>query len=258
MVAGTPNVNSRLSELSLYWTPTTYFDAGQENLVGGYSSPTVYTQRMDACGVREVPDIDLSVSLTYDAKGTLSIDVSTTLNTYINLAPNKPSTPSGTSTGTLETMYTYTASTTDPDGDQVSYMFDWGDGTFSEWIGPYDSGEEASSEHSWDVSDTYQIRVKAKDVTGAESEWSNIKWAFFEGLPYVCGNANGDASVNVSDAVYIINYVFVGGTAPDPLEAANANCDSSVNVSDAVYIINFVFVGGNAPCDTDADGVPDC
>lgn len=65
-----------------------------------------------------------------------------------------------------------------------------------------------------------------------------------------CGNANGDASVNVSDAVYIINFVFVGGNGPLPVRACgNANGDVSVNVSDAVYIINFVFVGGNAPGD---------
>ncbi len=65
-----------------------------------------------------------------------------------------------------------------------------------------------------------------------------------------CGDANNDGSVNVSDAVYIINFVFVGGGAPQPVQACgDANSDASVNVSDAVYIINFVFVGGGAPTD---------
>jgi hypothetical protein len=77
-------------------------------------------------------------------------------------------------------------------------------------------------------------------------------------LPYMCGDANGDLTVNVSDAVHIINYVFVGGTAPDPLESGDANCDQTVNVSDAVWIINYVFIGGNLPCDQDGDGSPDC
>ena len=68
-------------------------------------------------------------------------------------------------------------------------------------------------------------------------------------MPYVnkCGDANNDQSVNVSDAVYIINYVFSGGNPPDPIETGDANCDSSVNVSDAVYIINYVFVPGSPP-----------
>lgn len=76
--------------------------------------------------------------------------------------------------------------------------------------------------------------------------------------PVLCGDANNDSSINVSDAVYLINYVFVGGSPPNPYEAGNPNCDESVNVSDAVWIINYVFVGGNSPCDTDGNGIPDC
>ncbi len=65
---------------------------------------------------------------------------------------------------------------------------------------------------------------------------------------YLCGDANGDESVNVADGVFIINFVFKGGTNPDPEEAADANCDSGLNVGDAVYVINYVFKGGPAPC----------
>ncbi|MBD3382440.1 MAG: hypothetical protein GF404_09615 [candidate division Zixibacteria bacterium] len=75
---------------------------------------------------------------------------------------------------------------------------------------------------------------------------------------YLCGDANSDEQVNVSDAVYIISYTFGGGTSPDPIESAEVNCDGSVNVSDAVYLINYAFSGGNPPCDIDADGQPDC
>jgi hypothetical protein len=76
--------------------------------------------------------------------------------------------------------------------------------------------------------------------------------------PYICGDANADEVVNVSDAVAIINYVFVGGDPPDPIESGDCNCDGTCNVSDAVWIINFVFAGGNEPCDTDGDHNPDC
>jgi Arylsulfotransferase (ASST)/Dockerin type I domain len=78
------------------------------------------------------------------------------------------------------------------------------------------------------------------------------------GTEYICGDANTDATVNVSDAVWIINYVFVGGDPPAPLESGDSNCDGTCNVSDAVWIINYVFVGGNEPCDTDGDDIPDC
>ena len=64
----------------------------------------------------------------------------------------------------------------------------------------------------------------------------------------ICGDANDDASVNVSDAVVIVNFVFIGGQPPQPILACgDANTDASVNVSDAVWIINYVFIGGSAP-----------
>jgi Dockerin type I domain len=66
---------------------------------------------------------------------------------------------------------------------------------------------------------------------------------------YVSGDANGDGFVNVSDAVWIVNYVFVGGSPPVPtLENGDANCDGFTNVSDAVWLVNYVFTGGPPPC----------
>jgi hypothetical protein len=67
--------------------------------------------------------------------------------------------------------------------------------------------------------------------------------------PYVCGDANGDESVNLGDAVYINNLVFHEGPLPDPYEAGDANCDGSVNLGDAVYLINFIFHDGPEPCE---------
>ncbi len=66
-------------------------------------------------------------------------------------------------------------------------------------------------------------------------------------LPY--GDANYDLTVNVSDAVYLVDYVFRGGPSPEPLmESGDANCDGSINVADAVTIVRFVFGGGPEPC----------
>jgi hypothetical protein len=64
---------------------------------------------------------------------------------------------------------------------------------------------------------------------------------------YICGNANGDEKVSVSDVVYLINYLFKGGPAPVPIQAADANGDGKVTVSDAVYLINYLFKGGPPP-----------
>jgi hypothetical protein len=100
----------------------------------------------------------------------------------------------------------------------------------------------------------YWWKVKAEDKNDGLT-WSSNILSFWT---MICGDANNDEVVNVSDAVYIINYVFVGGDPPLPMAAGDANCDEVCNVSDAVFIINYVFVGGNIPCDTDGDGQPDC
>ena len=75
---------------------------------------------------------------------------------------------------------------------------------------------------------------------------------------YICGDANDDGHLNITDAVFIIRFVFAGGAPPSHWEAADMNCDASVNLSDAVWMINYIFIGGNEPCDTDGDGLPDC
>lgn len=63
------------------------------------------------------------------------------------------------------------------------------------------------------------------------------------------GDADGDGLVNISDAVYLIQYIFAGGPIPQPvLEAGDADCDGLVNISDAVYLIQYIFAGGPAPC----------
>ncbi|MCC6964320.1 MAG: PQQ-dependent sugar dehydrogenase [candidate division Zixibacteria bacterium] len=64
----------------------------------------------------------------------------------------------------------------------------------------------------------------------------------------VCGDADGSLAVSISDAVYLINYIFAGGPAPDPLLSGDADCSGALSISDAVYLINYIFAGGPAPC----------
>ncbi len=65
---------------------------------------------------------------------------------------------------------------------------------------------------------------------------------------YLCGDANSDVVVSISDVVFLINYIFAGGPAPDPVLRGDADCTNSVNISDAVSLINYIFGGGPAPC----------
>lgn len=93
-------------------------------------------------------------------------------NVQENTPPEQPERPSGKTNGNAGSTYLYSTSTTDVDEDPVYYMWDWGDGNFSDWIGPFGSGLTATAQHSWDEKGTYSVRVKAKDAQGDESTWS--------------------------------------------------------------------------------------
>jgi len=87
--------------------------------------------------------------------------------------PLKPESPVGPTTGQIREDQTYTAVTTDPEGNNIYYLFDWGDDTISPWLGPFDSGDECEASHSWDSRGNYEIKVKARDTNGKISEWSD-------------------------------------------------------------------------------------
>lgn len=90
---------------------------------------------------------------------------------WINSPANVPNKPSGETIILPGIDYNYTSSTIDPDGDSIWYKWDWGDGSYSDWLGPYGSGEEVSTKASWSKG-TYEIRVKAKDSRNPETDWS--------------------------------------------------------------------------------------
>lgn len=62
-----------------------------------------------------------------------------------------------------------------------------------------------------------------------------------------CGDANGSGAISISDAVMLINYIFAGGTAPNPICRGDANGSGAISISDAVYLIRYIFAGGPAP-----------
>jgi hypothetical protein len=159
--------------------------------------------------------------------------------------PVKPATPSGETEGAIGHEYTYTSSTIDPDGDSITYLYNWGDETYSAWAGPYGSGEITQASHAWIDTGSYKIKVIARDENGVFSEWSDELIVVIS--EYQRGDANGDGLIDVGDVVYLINYLFKNGPAPSALPAGDVNCDSVVDVGDVVYLINYLFKSGPPP-----------
>lgn len=63
----------------------------------------------------------------------------------------------------------------------------------------------------------------------------------------LCGDADGNNIFTISDAVYLIGYIFAGAYGPHPICRGDADGNTFVNVSDVVYLINYIFAGGPTP-----------
>jgi aminopeptidase N len=83
--------------------------------------------------------------------------------------------------------------------------------------------------------------------SGFDSKEIAIRIAPEPPMPYIPGDANHDGIVDISDAVYLITFIFSGGSAPIPMKAGDLNADCTVDISDAVYIIGYIFSGGSVP-----------
>ena len=115
-------------------------------------------------------EFDLTEEL---AKGERNIHLGSLFEPEDNQPPEKPSAPTGDINGTPRTEYEYRAGKpTDPNGDKLMMLFDWGDGSDSNWIMTPVFGSIKAT-HKWTEQGTYDIKVKAIDLYGAESEWSD-------------------------------------------------------------------------------------
>lgn len=146
------------------------------------------------------------------------------------------------------------ANAMDNEGDVLSYSYEVYDDSLMSTLVSHASGlpEGSGGTSSWQIPSAlpdgtvFFWRVRAGD--GYEyGDWSGLA-SFCVPHAYVCGDANADAQVDVGDAVFVINYVFTHGPAPEPMAAGDAGCDGRINIGDAVYLINYVYRSGEPPC----------
>jgi hypothetical protein len=71
--------------------------------------------------------------------------------------------------------------------------------------------------------------------------------ACFPPIPFRRGDANADTELDLSDAVFTLSYLFVGGPAPGCLQSADADDTDEVDLTDAIYLLNFLFLAGPEP-----------
>jgi len=103
------------------------------------------------------------------------------------------------------------------------------------------------------VSDSLMERNVTFNLTGhlSDTEGQLVPFRVYPGKltiwVSVPGDASSDSLVDLSDIVFLINYLYKGGSVPCVMEAADANADCQVDLGDVVYLIGFLYRQGPPP-----------
>ena len=181
--------------------------------------------------------------------------------TKSNKPAETPGKPFGPTEGASGTELEYVTSTYDPDGDDLYYWFDWGNGNNSGWIGPIPSNEIANASYIWPEGGDFILRVKAKDIYGAESNWSenlsihivepiikigNITGGFFRVNAIINNVGDGEATNVYWNITLSSNLIFFG-------DKSSYKITSILPENDVKIRSKFIFGIGRADIVVDAN-----
>jgi hypothetical protein len=116
------------------------------------------------------------INVTYAVKNIRLILATLAELSEVSVFSNPPEKPvlTGLDRGSINQVYNLSIVTTEPDGEDVYYYIEWGDGQIDEWVGPYKSDTTIEITHQWNKKGTYTIKGKAKDINDVESDWGTL------------------------------------------------------------------------------------
>lgn len=91
-----------------------------------------------------------------------------------NLAPQLTKI-SGPILGETQLTHSYTFLTHDPEQNKIYLTVDWGDERTTRWLGPFQSDEKITLNHTWSEKGIYTIKAQAKDIAGNIGDWTRLK-----------------------------------------------------------------------------------
>ena len=62
------------------------------------------------------------------------------------------------------------------------------------------------------------------------------------------GDLTGDGQVDIGDVIFLVNYLYRSGPAPNPPDIGDVNCDGTTDLGDIVYLVNYLYQNGPPPC----------
>jgi hypothetical protein len=143
----------------------------------------------------------------------------------------------------------------DPDGSVAQYFWSCTPVSSGYFSNPYANPTDFTA-NPW-LEKTGFPRLVRIQVTDNYGQYSRYRSVDIDQCPITqcvcisCGDANNDEEIDISDAVFLISYIFSGGAAPHDCNGPNgkgdANGDGGIDISDAVYLISYIFSGGLPP-----------
>ncbi len=64
---------------------------------------------------------------------------------------------------------------------------------------------------------------------------------------FVRGDSNLDGGIDISDAIHMLQFMFIGGVPMTCLDAADTNDDGASEITDSIGLLNHLFLGGLPP-----------
>jgi subtilisin family serine protease len=120
-----------------------------------------------------------------------------------------------------------------------------GDGTLFRMFFKYDQPPPVAGVNIIDTTRFSTFAYRVVSTLGAYNP------TLIAGTINVTGGMRGDADlsgfINISDAIYLISYIFSGGEPP-PTYNGDADCNGFINISDVTYLIAYIFNSGPPPC----------
>ena len=239
-----------LDEYNFAGYPSVFYDGGDTVGVGGSSNQDYYRGRIEAAGARAVPNLDLIIKMKHINNAIYEVTVKVGNGVDANTAPTIPQI-TGPTESEANIINNFVVTSNDQDADQLLYQFEFDGQTDPQWYGPFASGANCSLDHTWTQNGTYSIRARTKDSWDIITDWSPLHSVQVGCCISERGNIEGDIndSIDISDLVFLVDFIFTGGPAPSCPEEANVDGDvgNNIDISDLVALVDFIFTNGPTP-----------
>jgi hypothetical protein len=94
----------------------------------------------------------------------------------------------------------------------------------------------------------YTVRaVNAVGESGDSAQSCATPTGGGEGAKFRRGDADASGKLDLTDAIFVLGFLFQGGATPSCLDAADADDSGALDLTDAIFILGFLFQGGGAP-----------